>query len=127
MSEPLLIREVSTQPAQPSVSGCKRRCTSSQRPERRPGRHFPDGPQIASDARTNDMPSESCRGPCSGVPLRPQAAPFYLLLPSVAGSLAESAVRRARRCTLFTMCGRFTETAAFDVLAERFGIEEVDA
>ncbi len=25
------------------------------------------------------------------------------------------------------MCGRFTETAAFDVLAERFGIEEVEA
>src|SRR5713101_6485571 len=76
MSEPLLIREVSTQPAQPSVSGCRRRCTSSQRPERCPGRHFPDGPQIASDARTNDMPSESCRGPRSGVPLT-TPSPFY--------------------------------------------------
>jgi len=43
----------------------------------------------------------------------------------VVGSLAESAVRRARRCTLFTMCGRFTETAAVDVLAERFGIADV--
>jgi len=45
--------------------------------------------------------------------------------PSLAGSLAESAVRRACHCTLFTMCGRFTETAAFDVLAERFGIADV--
>src|SRR6266567_3464977 len=116
------IREASTQPAQPEVGGCKQRCTSSQRRDRSPVRHFPQGPQIAYDAHTNDMPNESCGGPCSGVPLRPQPAPFYLLLPSVAGSLAESAVRRARRCTLFTMCGRFTETAAFDVLAERFGM-----
>jgi len=84
-----LIREVSTQPAQPEAGDCTQRCTSSQRPERRPGRHFPRGPQVASHARTNDMPSESCRGPRSGVPLRPHPSPFYLLLPSLTGSLAD--------------------------------------
>ena len=77
------IREASTQPAQPEVGGCKQRYTSSRRRDRSPVRHLPQGPQIASDARTNDMPSESCRGPCSGVPLRPQAAPFYLFSPSL--------------------------------------------
>src|SRR5713226_10432839 len=92
MWAPPPIREVSTQPAQSEVGGYKRRCTSSQYPERSPVRHFSQGSQIVSDARTNDMRSESCRGPCSGVPLRPQPAPFYILL----AQLGRESSRRAR-------------------------------
>src|SRR5216683_3233721 len=83
-----VIREVSTQPAQPAVSGYKRRYTSSQRSERGRGpvRHVCQGPQIAPAARTNDMPSESWRGPCSGVPLRPQRLLSFVFSPNLAGT-----------------------------------------
>src|SRR5712692_7247965 len=111
---PLLIRGVSTQPAQPVVSGYKRRCTSSQYPEQGPGLvwHFSQGPQIASDVRTSDMPSASCRGPRSGVPLRPHRLLSIFFSPIFVGSLVERASVGGSKWTI-RPCDRFTATVAF--------------